>query len=242
MSSTEGNPEDGGNAAGLQPEACCAPGCHCSSGSSGGGAHRTIGIVILAAAGVLVARAVIKSNGAKAEPVASDFASVTTLTDAAAPSDGSESAAGTGNMAATAAGATRGAESEVVATIAGKKIAALSELNQVAAETDAVFVYLPGQKEDADKVAPTSPLDGAVRTISAQGYSVGVFTLKSSAPEYTQLAGQMAVPGVVAIVKGRGMAPVTGDITETKLIQGFVAASSAGGGCGPSGCGPKGCN
>lgn len=199
-----------------------------------------IGIVILVVAGVLVARAVIKSNGAKVEPVAPNFASVTGQTDAAVPSDGSDSAADTGNMAAPAAGVAAVAGSEVVATIAGKEIATLSELNQAAAETDAVFVYLPDQKEDADRAAPTSPLDGAVRTLKTQGVNAGIFTLTVGGPEYTQVAAQMKVPGVLAMVKGRGMVPVTGEITETKLIQGFVAASSAGG-CGPSagsGCCP----
>ena len=42
----------------------------------------------------------------------------------------------------------------------------------------------------------------------------------------------MAVPGVLALVKGRGMSAVSGEITEAKLVQGYVAAGSAGG-CGP---------
>jgi hypothetical protein len=47
----------------------------------------------------------------------------------------------------------------------------------------------------------------------------------------------MTLPGVLAMVKGKGMSPVSGEITETRLIQGFVAASN----CGPGGCGPGGC-
>ena len=44
------------------------------------------------------------------------------------------------------------------------------------------------------------------------------------------------------MARGRGVVPITGEITEIKLVQGFVAASSSGG-CGPStaGCGPAGC-
>jgi hypothetical protein len=72
---------------------------------------------------------------------------------------------------------------------------------------------------------------------------VGVFTLKTDSRDYAQVALQIAVPGTIAMVKGRGMAPVSGEITEAKLVQAFVSASSAGGGCGPSsgGCGPSGC-
>jgi hypothetical protein len=84
-------------------------------------------------------------------------------------------------------------------------------------------------------------MKGAARTIEAQGKKIGLFTLKPGSPDYDQIAKQMSVPGVLTIVKGRGMSAVSGDITEAKLVQGFVAASSAGG-CGPSagaGCCPK---
>jgi hypothetical protein len=85
-------------------------------------------------------------------------------------------------------------------------------------------------------------MNGAVRTIESKaGKKCGLFTLKSGSPDYDQIAAQMSVPGVLAIVKGCGMSPISGDITEAKLVQGFVAASSAGG-CGPSagaGCCPK---
>ena len=76
---------------------------------------------------------------------------------------------------------------------------------------------------------------------SKAGLKCGLFTLKAGSRDYDQIAAQMSVPGVLAMVKGRGMSAVSGDITEAKLVQGFVAASSAGG-CGPSagaGCCPK---
>jgi hypothetical protein len=83
---------------------------------------------------------------------------------------------------------------------------------------------------------------GAARTIESKaGLKCGLFTLKAGSRDYDQIAAQMSVPGVLAMAKGRGMSAVSGDITESKLLQGFVAASSAGG-CGPSagaGCCPK---
>lgn len=212
-------------------EGCCGPGGGCRSASLGARARVAIGIVILGVAGVLVARAVIKSRSARTEPVEPAYTSVTAPADAAGPSDGSVSAEdkeSTDTRAPFVAGAS---ESRVAGSIAGREIAALSELNQIAGETDAVFVYLPAQKEETSEAPPIRSLEGAVRTIEAQGYKVGIFTLKSDAPEYMQLAAQMTGPGVVAMFKGRGMSTVTGDITETKLIQGFVAASGAGGCC-----------
>ncbi len=79
----------------------------------------------------------------------------------------------------------------------------------------------------------------AAGRINSQGHKVGLFTLETGSRDYAQLAGQVSAPAVLALVKGRGMSAVSGAITETKLIQGFVAAGSTA--CGPGGCGPAGC-
>jgi hypothetical protein len=220
-------------------EATCAPGCDCNAG--GGGRARWIaGIVILVVAGVLVARAMVKDRDTEDPQDESTFA-------LAAPSAGAESQPGVADQFVKHASPSKAApadqpqaDDKAVATVAGKEISSLDELNKLAADTTAVFVYLPGKDADSAQEAPTSLLEGAVGKIKAQGINVGIFTLKTDAPEYAQLAAQMTVPGVVTMSKGGGMVPVTGEITEAKLIQGFVAASSAGG-CGPSaasGCCP----
>ena len=129
-----------------------------------------------------------------------------------------------------------------VETSVGTTIGALSELNNVAAKTDAVFIFLPG-KDSATGVPPSAQMKEAVQVIEANaGKKCELFTLKPGAPEYDQIAGQMKMPGVLAMVKGGGMVPISGDITQAKLVQAFVAASSAGGcGSGGGGCGPSGC-
>jgi hypothetical protein len=84
-------------------------------------------------------------------------------------------------------------------------------------------------------------MKAAARLIEGKGIKCGLFTLKAGSADYDKVAKQMAMPGVVALVKGRGMSAVSGEITEVKLVQGYVAASSAGG-CGPgagAGCCPK---
>ena len=82
-------------------------------------------------------------------------------------------------------------------------------------------------------------MEAAANTISAKGSNkVSLFTLKTDSPDYEQIATQVTVPGVLALVKGRGMKAASGEITETKLVQAFVAASSAGScGSGGGGCG-----
>jgi hypothetical protein len=184
-----------------------------------------VGIVILLVAGALVVRAVMRDNGAQADPTSTGFAAL--------PASEQTPEASTA------------AASSAVDTV--KEIAALSELNAVAADTFGVFIFLPVKGETTSK-APIAQMQGAARTIEPQlrgSGKIGIFALKAGSPDYEQVASQMAVPGVLAMVKGGGMSATSGDITEAKLIQAFVAASSAGG-CGPSsaGCGPgsSGCN
>lgn len=204
----------------LQQEAsACGPGCGCHAGGSAGRVRWIVGIVILLVAGVLVVRAMVKNNGASAAPTSTGFAALPAPEQQPAPA-----AAATPSKTDTL-----------------KEIAALSELNAVAGDTVGVFVFLPGKTEATAK-APTAQIRGAARTIEPQlrGGKIGIFALKAGSRDYEQVASQMAVPGVLAMVKGGGMSAASGDITETKLVQAFAAASSAGG-CGPSsaGCGPS---
>ena len=210
-----------------QQASACGPGCGCHATGVSGKTRWVIGAIVLVAAGVLVVRAMIKTdNGATVQAPAPDFAApVAAAVEAVEPSPAPK---------ATAA-------AQAVETTVGTSIGALAELNTVAAKTDAVFVFLPG-KEGTSGKPPSTPMNGAARTIESKAsLKCGLFTLKPGSRDYEQIAAQMSVPGVLAMVKGRGMSPISGDITEAKLVQGFVAASSPGG-CGPSagaGCCPK---
>ena len=205
-----------------QEAGACGPGCNCGTKGSGSRGRWIAGVVILLIAGALVAKAVMKDNGAPAAPASAGFAALPAQEKTPVPAVAPAPAA----------------------TDALKEIAALSELNSVATNMAGVFVFLPGKGETDAKV-PTAQIASAVRTMEPQlnGGKIGMFALKAGSRDYEQVATQMAVPGVLAMVKGRGMAPVSGAITETALVQAFVKASSAGGGCGPSssGCGPSGC-
>ena len=208
-----------------QQAAGCGPGCGCHATGASGKTRWVVGAIVLAAAGVMVVQAMIKSDGAATQTTAPAFATL-----AASQTPAGESGPATKSGAAASA-----AETSV-----GTSLGAISELNAVAATADAVFIFLPG-KEGTSGNPPSIAMKGAVRTIEAKGLKCGLFTLKAGSRDYDQIAAQMSVPGVLAMVKGRGMSAVSGEITETKLVQGFVAASSAGG-CGPSagaGCCPK---
>jgi len=183
-----------------------------------------LGTIVLLVAVALVARAVIKTNAAPSQPDAAAFTSP--IVAQTPPAD-------------TAPVTPPVATAKALDTFVAKEIGAFSELNTLAATSDAVFVYVPG-KNGASSNPLATAMKSAVSRIGSQGYKIALFTLKAGTRDYDQIAAQMSVPGVVAMVKGKGMSAVSGDITEAKLIQGFVAASSAGG-CGPGGCGPAGC-
>lgn len=221
----DGKPTD--NMESLKQQAAgCGPGCGCHTAGAPGKARWVIGVIVLVAAGALVVRAMIKNDQASSQPSTPTFASL-----AASPTPASESGAGTNSVVAA----------PIPETSVGTSIGALAELNTVAAKTDAVFVFLPG-KDRTSGNPPSTPMNAAARMVESKaGLKCGLFTLKAGSRDYDQIAKQMSVPGVLAMVKGRGMSAVSGEITEAKLVQGFVAASSAGG-CGPSagaGCCPK---
>lgn len=204
-----------------QQASACGAGCACHGTEKGGRMRGVLGIIVLLVAVTLVARAVVKNHGASTEPAAPGFATLAPTTTADSQPPVSPVAAVTATEA-----------------IVGTNIASLSDLNKVAAANDAVFVYVPA-RDGSSSNPPTESMKNAASRINSQGHKVGLFTLETGSRDYAQLAAQMSVPGVLALVKGRGMSAVSGAITETKLIQSFVAAGSAA--CGPGGCGPTGC-
>lgn len=204
----------------------CAPGCGCHGTGPLGRKRLIVGTIVLLVAVALVARAVIKTNTAPSQPDAAAFAS-----PIVAQTPPAESMPVTPPVAA----------GKTADTFVAKEIGAFAELNTLAAASDAVFVYVPGKDGTASN-PPATAMKSAVSRIGSQGYKITLFTLKAGTRDYEQIAAQMPVPGVLAMVKGKGMSAVSGEVTETKLIQGFVAAGNCGpAGCGPAGCGPAGC-
>lgn len=203
-----------------QPASGCAPGCACHGTESSGRLRWILGVVVLLVAATLVARAVVKSQGLSTKPAAPAFVP---LAPATMPENQQSPAVSPATAEATEAGATG-------------NIVSLSELNALAVVNDAVFVYVPG-KDGSPGNPPAAAMKSAASRITSQGYKVALSTLEAGSRDHQQLMAQMSVPGVLVMVKGRGMSTVSGDITETRLIQGFVAASN----CGPGGCGPGGC-
>ena len=245
MNTTNEEPNETDNMESLKQQAQgCGAGCGCHSTGASGKARWGICAIVLIAAGVLVVRAMTKTDAASAEAAASTFSAPVAVAVAAPVG---ESITTPEAAPAVPAGSVPAASANVVAQPAeasvGTMIGAFADLNTVAVNSDAVFVYLPGKEATSGNAPASKALQAAVRTLEAKGTKCGLFTLKAGSADYDKLGPQMTVPGVLALVKGKGMSAVTGEITETKLVQSYVAASSAGG-CGSGGCAPgaPGCN
>ena len=237
MNTTNEEPKAADNMELLKQQAsCCGAGCGCNTSGTSCRAGWAICAIVLIVAGVLVVRAMTKTNATSTRTEASTFA---TPVAASVTAPGTTPEAPPAVPAASAPATPTGEIVQPAEASVGTPIGTFAELNTVAANSDAVFVYLPGKQASSVK-APISTMQAAVRTIQTQGAKCALFTLKAGSPDYDKLNPQLVMPGVVAMVKGKGMSAVTGEITETKLVQGYVAASNAGG-CGSGGCGPSGC-
>ena len=117
----------------------------------------------------------------------------------------------------------------------GASLPAIAELNTMAAKLDTVFVVIP-TKDNAPLAKEASAAMASVeRTLNSKGLSTGVYTLKVNSPDYPDVAAKVKAPGIAVFTKGRGTGFVSGWISESTLMQAYVA-STRGGGCGSGGC------
>ena len=195
----------------------CGPGCDCGKPSGSKKAKAVIClIVLLAICGIFV----YKATSAKQK------APAVTETAFAMP------VANQANVQEPAANLVEDKKT------VGEFIASLASLNKVAINQDAVFVFVPAMGEETVSKETVDAVASAEQKLKSNGIRIGLYTLQAGSPEYANIAAQLPPPGMLVMSKGRGMGTVSGEITEEKLLQAYVASSRAGG-CGPSGCGPS---
>ncbi|MFA6132661.1 MAG: arsenite efflux transporter metallochaperone ArsD [Phycisphaerae bacterium] len=228
----EGN-ETASSAQAGSDKAACGPGCCCGTPSGSKKMKIVVSLAVLVAiAGIFIYKAAAaKSNG----------------------SYNTTPACGTGfavapNAAAGTSQPSTAPEQSPGEAQAGQKIGdyleSLSALNKVAMNQDAVFIFIPNAKGELAADKTNAAVLAAQQTLKRSNITLGLYTLRASSPDYAGISSKVQAPAILIASKGKGMAAVSGDVTETKLLQAFVASSSAGGGCGPSGCGSSsgGCN
>ena len=223
----------------------CGPGCNCGSTGLGTKGKMIICLVVVIAAGAVLARGLTRKAENKAAQGQTAFAAaVSASTPKATPiTTAVVSAAIPKTPPITTEKAKAAETNQAKSSLWGEPLKDLASLNQVAAQTNAVFLYLPDKGRGADE-AVKRQIEQAAGKAQSGGTKMACFTLDAGSPDYAKVTSQVPAPCVLAMVKGRGMSPVTGEISEGKLLQAIVAASRPSSGCGPSGCGPSsaGCN
>ena len=189
----------------------CGPGCDCGKPAGKGGTKLKV-VICLVVAVAVVGILLFKTTNARQSGsdigqsgFSSTFASTGTVINSAGQQGGS-----------------------------GAPISAIAELNTVAAKLDTVFLVIPSKDNAPITKETTSVVASVERTLNAKGLSTGIYTLQAAAPDYPDVAAKVTPPGIAVLTKGRGIAFVSGGISESNLMQAYVA-STRGGGCCPTG-------
>jgi len=250
MSDNKGQTYSQENTDSIQP-CSCGGNCDSSESCSQGRCWKmVIFILIVIAAGIVLARSFIRKSNSNTNQSQQAFVSVQTDIKSDTPSPlkpvvKADALIKSKNNIETPSVVDETTKQDISIKAApplwGPELDSLASLNKVAADTDAVFVLLLATENQESNQNITREIEAATKTIKADGIRMSVFKLNKAAPDYAQLAKQLSVPSVVAMVKGRGMSTVSGEISEAKLVQAFVTASRPASGCCPSGAGSPGC-
>jgi hypothetical protein len=199
----------------------CGPGCDCGKPSGNKKVKTVIClIVLLAICGIFVYKTTVAKQGAP------------TITETA--------------FAAPILSQATGQEPAVKAVEDSKKVGesieSIALLNTLAINQDAVFLYIPASGNETIGKETLNAIASAEQKLKSSDIRIGLYTLQfSPSTEYANLAKQLTLPSILVMSKGKGMGAVSGEITEGKLLQAYVASSRAGGCC-PSGAGSAGCS
>lgn len=226
----------------------CCEGSDCCSPTTGGAGKKWKMVVFLAivvAAGAVLARSFIRRSDSTADQTQQSFAAIQpeeaplpgTAIKAQTPTT---SRSNSGSPSAPSDTTKEDMPVKAAPALWGAELDSLASLNKVATSSDAVFVFLAADDQQANQTV-TKEIDAAAKKIQAGGIHISAFRLNKGAQNYAQVASQFSIPCVLAMVKGGGASGVSGPITEAKLIQAFVAASRPASGCCPSGAGASSC-
>ena len=217
--------ESSSSAKSANKTSACGPGCDCNVPSGGRTMKMIISLIVL-----LAVSTIIFYKTSSANEVA--------LNNSPTQDGAGYSAAGL----ATGKDATENETpvEEALPTRVGEHLNSMNDLNTVAMNQTAVFIYIP---ERSNGPVPSSTIDSvlaAQRTLQSNNITIGLYTLATNSSDYTSISTQVQAPAILVLSKGKGSAVVTGDVTETKLIQAFTSSNRSGGGCCPSGGGSSG--
>ena len=191
----------------------CGPGCDCGTTGLGTKGKVIICVVVALVAAVVLARGFMTKARGQAEQGQEAFSATMPTTSGEVGPPLAEKATVT-------------EEKHAKSSLLSEPLKSLVSLNTVAADKDAVFVYLAAKGQEQSQSAKIEKeFKTAIGKVQAGGTSLAVFTLTEDSQDYAKVTRQVPAPCVLAMVKGRGMRVVAGGIAEGKLLQALVAAS-----------------
>jgi len=121
---------------------------------------------------------------------------------------------------------------------AGETLDSLNSLNEKAVDKDAVFICIPAPGGDGTvKKETAEAINAVMKDLKANKVDAAMYTLKPGSPDYARLTAKPTPPEVMVISKGGSAVMVAGVLTQTELMQAYVASTRSGG-CGSgSACG-----
>ena len=111
---------------------------------------------------------------------------------------------------------------------ANRTLDSLQALDTLAADKDVVFIVLPAEEQDPTQ-AVLKQVGVVATTLWNSGQKIGAFTLRTNAPDYGYLVGHFAVksfPCVVVLGRRGTASAVSGDVSEARLYNAVVLAST----------------
>lgn len=207
----------------------CGSGCNCGSAGLGKKGKLAICLIVIAAAVLVLARGFARKAETGTAQAKTAFAATVPAATPKTPPATTEKAKATPT-------------NQTQSVLWGEPLKELVSLNQIAAQQDAVFVYLP-EKGQGPIESVKQQIEKAAGKAQSGGTRIACYMLDTNSQDYARVTSQAPSPCVLAMVKGRGTSVVSGQITEGNLLQAIVMASRPSS-CGPSGCAPStpGCN
>ena len=115
--------------------------------------------------------------------------------------------------------------------ILGGYIDSISQLNFAASKQDAVFIFIPTKNNVNISNKTKAAAFAAQKALTGRNIKVGLYTLKTTSPDYASISSQTTPPAILVVYKDGSRKLVSGQINEASILQAYVAASLAGG-CG----------